>query len=188
MIKKALIPLATGCEELEAVTVIDIFRRAGIEVTSACLDDEMSPVTASRGIKILADKALNDALKTDYDIVVLPGGQPGTDNLRKDARILDLVKSMNANDKLVAAICAAPMILAEAGILAGIKATGYPGSLARYTASGIEVEMNKSVVRDGNIITSQGPGTAMDFALELTEIIMGSEKRKEVQEGLQCKC
>ncbi len=128
-----LIPLAQGCEELEAVTVIDLLRRAGIEVITAGLDDQ--PVTASRGTRLLADTTLDAALLRDYDMVVLPGGQPGADNLDQDARIHALLQRMSQQGKYTAAICAAPKVLATAGLLAGKHATGLSGR-AGETESG----------------------------------------------------
>ena len=177
---KVLIPLAQGCEELEAVTVIDILRRAGIEVVSAGLDAQ--PVRASRGTVLVPDTALDAALKHDYDMVVLPGGQPGTDNLKKDARILELVKRMAQREKYTAAICAAPSVLATAGLLDGKRATCYPTCLDDFPHVNLQTA---AVVEDGKLITSRGPGTAMDFALTLVERLMGQAKRKEVETGLQ---
>ena len=122
-----LVPLAPGCEELEAVTVIDILRRAGIKVTSVGLDDD--PVIASRSVVLVPDKELNDILDTEYSMIVLPGGLPGADNLANDNRLMDLIMKMYSDGKYIAAICAAPGILAKAGLLSGKKATGYPGIL-----------------------------------------------------------
>ena len=113
----ALIPLAQGCEELEAVTVVDLLRRAGIEVITAGLDDQ--PVHASRGVVLVPDTTLDEALQRSYDIVVLPGGLPGADHLQDDARIINLLREMAGNGKYTAAICAAPRVLAHAGLLDG---------------------------------------------------------------------
>ena len=112
---KVLVPLADGCEELEAVTIIDLLRRAGIEVVSAGLKPGV--VKASRGVQLVPDVTLDVALQDDYDMVVLPGGMPGAAHLKDDVRILDLLKNMAAAGKYTAAICAAPMVLAEAGVL-----------------------------------------------------------------------
>ncbi|NJL29424.1 MAG: DJ-1/PfpI family protein, partial [Thermoanaerobaculia bacterium] len=114
---KVLIPLAQGCEELEAVTLIDILRRAKITVVVAGLDDQ--PVEASRGTMLLPDTTLDDALAEEFDMVVLPGGGPGTEVLAKDNRIAVLIKKMAEAGKFVAAICAAPKVLAQAGLLNG---------------------------------------------------------------------
>ncbi len=178
--KTVLVPLANGCEEIEAVTVIDILRRAGIEVTSAGLDTE--PVRASRGTVLVPDTILDVALQRNYDMLVLPGGQPGTNNLKADPRILTLAKSMSQHDRYVAAICAAPSVLATAGILDGRRATSFPGALDGFPHVRQQPE---AVVEDGKIITSRGPGTAMDFALTLVERLAGRPRRQEVEVALQ---
>ena len=176
-----LVPLAQGCEELEAITVIDLLRRAGIEVVSAGLDEQV--ITASRGTRLVADIDLDKALERDYDMVVLPGGLPGAENLEKDHRIQALLRKMAGNEQFTAAICAAPGILARAGLLDGRKATGYPGVLERTGISCIEA-CDEPVVIDGNMITSRGPGTAMDFALTLIGLLSGQDKRREVETAL----
>lgn len=179
---RVLIPLAQGCEELEAVTVIDLMRRAGIEVVSAALED--GPVKASRGTVLVADTTLDKALTQEYDMVVLPGGLPGADHLNADSRIRTLLLSMAEQKKYTAAICAAPKVLASAGLLEGKRATGFPGILENLSLPSTELETS-AVVKDGNIITSRGPGTAMDFALELIELLTGKTKRDEVEAALQ---
>ena len=177
-----LVPLAQGCEELEAVTVIDLLRRAGIEVVTAGLDEQ--PVRASRGVILVPDATLDEALQKDYDMVVLPGGLPGADYLKKDARIIRLLVQMQEAGKYTAAICAAPGVLAEAGLLKGKRATSYPGSLDADSVPGLEY-VEQPVVTDGKVITSRGPGTAMDFALELIELLSGKPLRDDVEAGLQ---
>lgn len=178
---RVLVPLAQGCEELEAVTIIDLLRRAGIEVTSAGLD--AGSVTASRGVTLIPDTDLESALKSDYDMIVLPGGLPGADHLDDDERIRSVLKKMANNGKYTAAICAAPKVLANAGVLAGKTATSYPGFLDGLGLSDTTLS-NEAVVRDGKVITSRGPGTAIDFALELIEVLSGKEKRNEVEIAL----
>ncbi len=178
---RVLIPIAEGSEELEAVTIIDLLRRADIDVTIA--GQNGGPVTGSRGTKIVPDKSLDDALKEDYDMVVLPGGLPGADNLDADTRVHTLLKDMAANDKYVCAICAAPKILANAGLLEGKQATSYPGFLDSVDKPDVK-STGAAVECDGNIITSRGPGTAMDFALTLIEVLEGSGKREEVESRL----
>ena len=175
-----LVPLAQGCEELEAVTIIDILRRGGVMVTTAGLDAH--PVKASRGTVLVPDTTLDEALKHEYDMVVLPGGQPGTNNLKADPRIFDLVKNMARQQKFVGAICAAPSVLANAGLLDGKQATSFPGVLQPYP----KVKLKElAVVEDDKLITSRGPGTAMDFALTLLEKLAGKAKRTEVETDLQ---
>ena len=169
-----LVPLAQGCEELEAVTIIDLLRRAGIEVTTASLDDEV--ITASRGVRLVADKRLDDVVNEDFDMIVLPGGLPGADHLDKDERIHGLLKRMSESGKYTAAICAAPRVLANAGLLEGMKATSYPGFIDKMSLPQTRV-LEDPVVTDGKVITSRGPGTAMDFALELIEQLAGKEKK-----------
>ena len=175
-----LVPLAQGCEELEATTIVDLLRRAEVGVVTAGLDDK--PVRASRGMVLVPDTTLDQALKQQYDMVVLPGGLPGADNLNNDPRIRAFVTRMAASDRFTAAICAAPKVLASAGLLNGRKATAFPGVLDAF--EGLHYRSDP-VVRDGKVITSRGPGTAMDFSLELIEILVGKEKRDQVEAGLQ---
>jgi 4-methyl-5(b-hydroxyethyl)-thiazole monophosphate biosynthesis len=177
-----LVPLAQGCEELEAVTIIDLLVRAGVEVVTAGLEE--GPVTASRGVVLLPQMTLEQALERDYDMVVLPGGMPGATNLENDLRLRELLRTMAANGKFTAAICAAPRALASAGVLSGKRATSYPGHLDKMDLPDVEYR-EEAVVQDGKVITSRGPGTAMDFALHLVEQLVGREKRNEVEAGLQ---
>jgi len=178
--KKVLVPLAQGCEEIEAVMVIDILRRAGVTVVSAGLDNQ--PVRASRGVRLVPDITLDAVLNDSFDMIVLPGGQPGTNHLKADARVIKLVRQMAQHGKYVAAICAAPSVLASAGLLDGKQATSFPGSLDPFPDV---MQQTAAVVEDGNLITSRGPGTAMDFALTLAERLVGTAKRREVEAGLQ---
>lgn len=175
-----LVPLAQGCEELEAITITDLLTRAGIKVVTAGLDDQ--PVTASRGMKLIPDMSLDEALQQDYDMIVLPGGLPGADHLDNDPRIQQLVKQMATDGKYTAAICAAPKVLASAGLLEHRSATSFPGALNQV--KGLDYR-EEPVVIDGKIVTSRGPGTAMDFALTLIELLLGKAKRDEVEAPLQ---
>ncbi len=179
--KNVLVPLAEGCEELEAVTIIDLLRRADVNVVVAGLKD--GPVEASRKVKILPDTTLDEALSRSYDMIVLPGGLPGADNLNNDPRIQNLLKTMHQKGAYVAAICAAPAILGKAGLLSGKKATSYPGFLDKMNLPDVQYT-GAAVECDGNVITSKGPGTAMDFALQLIEILRGKEVRQTVEAGL----
>lgn len=179
---RVLVPLAQGCEELEAVTIIDLLRRAGIEVITAGLDDQ--PVKASRGVMLIPDMSLDKALTQEYDLVALPGGLPGADYLDDDSRIQQLLKKMASENKFTAAICAAPRVLASAGLLENKHATSFPGTLEKLNLTSTTIETDP-VVQDGKVITSRGPGTAMDFALTLIENLSGTEARKKVEAGLQ---
>ena len=179
---RVLVPLAQGCEELEAVTVIDLLRRAGIEVITAGLDAQ--PVRAARGTVLVPDTTLDAAVESDFDMIVLPGGLPGSDYLRDDERIIGLVRHMAAADRYTAAICAAPRVLAKAGLLDNRRATSYPGAIDPGQIPGIDY-VEDAVVTDGKVVTSRGPGTAMDFALQLIELLAGKAKRDEVEAPLQ---
>jgi len=181
---KVLIPLASGGEELEAVTMINLFRRAGFTVVCAGLGAELQPVKCARGTLLVPDATLAQALGEEYDLVALPGGQPGADNLRKDARIGDLVRRQVESGRWLAAICAAPMVLGEAGVLAGRQATSFPGCLDALKLPGVKF-VDEPVVVDGKVVTSKGPGTAMDFALILIELLAGIATRRKVEAGLQ---
>ncbi len=179
---KVLIPLATGCEELEAVTLIDLLRRAQIDVVTASLTEDLA-VTASRGVTLLADTTLDAVLNDDFVMIVLPGGQPGTNNLNADLRIHQLLKRMAADDKWLAAICAAPLVLASAGLLNGFQATAYPGVLDADKWPQITLREDPVVI-DVRRVTSRGPGTAMDFALTLIELLINSARREQIAVSL----
>ncbi|OAD23783.1 DJ-1 family protein, partial [Candidatus Thiomargarita nelsonii] len=165
-----LVPLAQGCEELEAVTVIDLLRRAGITVLTAGLDNQA--VKASRGVVLIPDTTLDEAIKQSFEMIVLPGGLAGAENLNNDPRIHQLLKDMQQQGKYTAAICAAPKVLADAGLLANKSATSYPGVLESMADMQF---IDAPVVKDGQVVTSRGPGTAMDFALELIETLVGRD-------------
>lgn len=178
---RVLMPLAQGCEELEAVTIIDLLRRAGIEVVVAGLVPGI--VKASRATQLVPDTTLDAALHEEYDMVVLPGGMPGAQHLKDDARIIGLIQKMAATGRYTAAICAAPTVLAAAGVLSGKTATGYPGFLEKMDLNDVTLSTD-AVVRDGRVITSRGPGTAMDFALSLVEILSGLAVRRQIESAL----
>lgn len=175
---RILVPLAPGAEELEAVTIIDLLRRAGFTVTVAGL--EPGPVVCSRGTVIVPDLMLDEVLQDPFDLLVLPGGLPGSDHLRDDPRVQTLIRRQSAAGRLVGAICAAPKALASAGVLDGLRVTAYTGALdaSGTTSSGAAVEV------DGKVVTGRGPGVAMDFALTLIEQLAGAESRRRVEEPL----
>jgi protein deglycase len=176
-----LIPLAPGFEDLEAVTLSDLLRRAGIEVVVAGLQRGL--IQGSRGIRIEADALIDDVLNREFDLIALPGGLPGAEHLRDDARVQMLLKQMAASGRYTAAICAAPMALARAGLLDGKQATAYPGVLDALKLASTR-SLADAVVIDGKVVTSQGPGTAMDFALTLIELLSGAAMRQQVETGL----
>lgn len=177
--KTALVLFAEGSEELEAVTVVNILRRGGVSVSLAGLSSGL--LRGSRGIMLQPDTTLEAALNQEFDMIVLPGGQPGTNHLKADSRVLQLVKKMSSQNKYVTAICAAPSVLAEAGLLDGKHATSFPTCLDDYPKV---AQKMAAVVEDGKLITSRGPGTAMDFALTLLERLSGAAERQEVEAGL----
>lgn len=180
--KKVLVPLAQGCEEIEAVTIIDILVRGFVQVTTVSLDDE-TIITASRGVKLIADKTLADVENEIFDMVVLPGGLAGANHLESNQVVIQILQDTIAAGKRVAAICAAPKVLVAAGLLTNKKATSYPGFINTKPAEGMQYLTDK-VVNDGLVTTSQGPGTAMDFALELLGQLQGEAIKLEVKQAL----
>jgi len=179
---KVLVPLAQGCEELEAVTIIDILVRGGVETVTASLDENQI-ITASRGVQIVAQTTLNKVLSDEFNMIVLPGGLPGADYLNEDPRIIELLKETVLQGGISAAICAAPKVLVSAGLLEDKTATSYPGVIDMLPAKGMKYS-EQPVVVDGQVITSRGPGTAMDFALVLLESLQGHEIRIGVEKAL----
>jgi 4-methyl-5(b-hydroxyethyl)-thiazole monophosphate biosynthesis len=177
-----LVPLAQGCEELEAITITDLLVRAGITVTTCGLDDQ--PVKASRGATIIPDTSIDKVVNDTFDLIVLPGGLPGADYLRDNVQLQTLLKKQAQENRYLAAICAAPKALAHAGLLDGKTATSFPGVLAALDNNSISISDN-AVEIDGKIVTSRGPGTAMDFTLTLIELLEGREKRDDVNQQLQ---
>jgi 4-methyl-5(b-hydroxyethyl)-thiazole monophosphate biosynthesis len=174
--KKVLVILAEGFEEIEAVTPIDVLRRAGAEVTAAGLGE--GPVRGSRGITLVPDASLAEVEDVDFDLVVLPGGMPGATNLRDDPRVKRVLSRTLNRDRSVAAICASPAVVLSAhGFLAGRKATCHPNLAGEMKEC---QRVDERVVVDGNIITSKGAGTAMEFALTLVTHLFGESKAEEV--------
>ena len=180
---RALVPLAAGCEELEAVTIIDLLRRAGIDVTVAGL--EAGPVTASRQVRLLPDTDLDAVCAETFDLVVLPGGADGARRLGQDGRLAVVLRRQIDEGRLVAAICAAPVVLAQRGLLDHRRAVAYPGFLEPLDVPGLTFEPVATVVHDGPVVTSRGPGTAMDFALYLIERLTDRATRDQVENALQ---
>ena len=170
--KKIAVMLANGFEEGEALFTIDILRRAGLNCDSISIGEEF--VTSSRKITVKADKILGDSKLEDYDMIVLPGGQPGSTNLSKDERILNIVRNfISDKNKFVAAICAAPMVLKAAGVSAGKNLTSYPSDDLKKMFADANYIDDKFVVQDGNLITSRGPATVFEFAYKLVDILGG---------------
>ena len=180
---KVAIMLANGCEEIEALTVVDILRRAKITIdTIATMGDKT--VISSHNIGILCDKLLEEINPDEYDAIVLPGGMPGSTNLFDNKTVCDAVIKAVSNGKLVAAICAAPFILGQLGLLNGKKATCYPGFEDKLTGATIT---GASSVTDGNIITGKGMGAAIDFALDITSYLTDAATAEEISKSIQYK-
>jgi 4-methyl-5(b-hydroxyethyl)-thiazole monophosphate biosynthesis len=176
MTKQALVPIADGTEEIEAVCIIDTLRRANVDVTVACVGKD--PITASRGVKILADTTIDQAAQATYDLIALPGGMPGATNLGQCEILIHMLQQQQQAGRLLAAICAAPaVVLKPHGLLEGVRATCYPTFQDRLDPSLLNRE---PVVVDGTVITAQGPGVAIAFALTLVERLFDVNKRKEV--------
>jgi 4-methyl-5(b-hydroxyethyl)-thiazole monophosphate biosynthesis len=180
MNKKVLVPLADGAEEIEAMTIIDVLRRAGADVTVAGVSATL--VTAAHGVRIEAEKRISECTDETWDLIVLPGGMPGSENLRDSKPLGDLLVKQQKEDRWYAAICAAPaVVLAPLGLLAGRHATCYPGFTGQLRDATVSDER---VVVDGRCITSKGPGSAMEFSVTLVSLLFGEAKADEVAAGL----
>jgi len=180
MTKKVLVPIAEGTEEIEAVCIIDVLRRAGAEVVVASVGDK--EVTCSRGVKIVADKLLGDCKAEAFDLIALPGGIPGAENLRDSADLTELLKQQADAGGFFGAICAAPAVVLQThGLLENRQAATHPGFAGQLVPN---PSIESRVVVDGNCITSRGPGTAIEFALKLVEILYGKERALEVGEPM----
>ena len=178
--KKAAVFFALGFEEVEALTQVDLLRRAGIDVDMVSITDETS-VFGAHNIEVVCDEILEEIDKDSYDALILPGGMPGTKNLGNCSELIEMLKKYNEEGKVVAAICAAPMVLGRNGILEGKKACCYPGF--EEFLEGAEVCEDK-VAADGNVITSRGVGTAIEFAGALIEALVGKDAADEVKESI----
>jgi 4-methyl-5(b-hydroxyethyl)-thiazole monophosphate biosynthesis len=176
MMKRVLVPIADGTEEIEAVCIIDVLRRAGAEVTVAAVAGLQ--VTASRGVVLVADCPISECTDVTYDLVALPGGMPGAEHLRDSKDLEEILKRQAREGRWYAAICAAPaVVLQHHGLLAGRRATCHPNFVSRLENTDA---VESRVVTDGRCITSRAPGTAIEFALKLVEVLYGEEKVSEV--------
>ena len=180
MKKNACVLVADGSEEMEVVITVDVLRRAGIGVFLAGVG-ETRLVTASRGVRLAPDGAWDPAEASRFDLLVIPGGIGGTQAMRQDDSVKQAIREFLAADKLVASLCAGPEVLHAAGVLAGKTYTSHPGSRAELTAG---TWVDRPVVRDGNILTSQAPGTAFAFALALVEILVSGDMARKIAEGM----
>jgi protein deglycase len=172
----ACVLLANGFEEIEAITVIDVLRRGGVDTTVVGVGTR-APV-GSHAIGVAADRELGElADDASWDVIVLPGGLPGATNLRDDAAVQSLVKRQHARGAMLAAICAGPIALASAGVLGGRRVTSYPAARGEL---GDVAYLEDAVVVDGSLVTSRGPGTAMAFALALVERLRGPEVAQDL--------
>ncbi|MBU2830807.1 DJ-1/PfpI family protein [Acidithiobacillus ferriphilus] len=178
---QVLIPVADGFEDMEVVISCDILRRAGLKVVLAGLDAGL--VTGGCGLRLQPDALLADVVNVDIDIILLPGGNRGVQRLTKHQPLIQLLRERHRRGQIIAAICAAPGMLATHHLLDGRQVTAYPGILDPQSADYIYQE--SAVVVDGPLVTSRGPGTAMDFALTLVELLLGPEKRRETEAPLQ---
>ncbi len=177
---KVLVLMAEGLEEIETITIIDVLRRAEVDVTTAATGK--NPVPGSHDISILADILLEEANESVYDAVVLPGGMPGSANLRDDNRVISMIQSFHASSRYVGAICAAPIVLGRAGLVEGKKATCFPGFENELSGASYVPE---PVIQDGRIITGKGPGCAIPFALKLVKNFVNAERSKQIKEAMQ---
>lgn len=172
---------ADGFEEIEGLTVVDLLRRAEIEIETVSITDK-TEVTSSHNITVKTDKIFSEINIEKADVLFLPGGVPGTPNLAAHEGLVQALKAFNQSGKRIAAICAAPSILGELGMLHGKKATCYPGYEDKLL--GAEYVREKAVT-DGNITTARGMGAAIDFGLELIRILVSREKADEIAEAIQ---
>lgn len=180
MAKSAVVFLANGCEPLEVVAPVDALRRGGVEVVLAAVSDDLA-VRAAHGVKLEADAPLSTLDLTQFDIAIVPGGSLGVDNLGKNVRVVaELTRRMEAGE-YVAAICAGPMVLANAGLLNGRAAVCYPGCEEGWPAG--VYQPHESVLVDGNLITATGPGAALPFGLQILRSLAGDEVADDVAAG-----
>ena len=181
---KVAVFIADGSEEVEAITPVDLLRRAKIDCDVVSVM-ESNTITASRGVVITADKNIKDIDFADYDMLVLPGGIKGTEHLGSTAALTDAVLDFARNGKAVAAICAAPTIFSGLGLLTGVPATCNPSFFDKLEADGAVVDKDAPVVRSGNIITSQAMGTSHDFGLEIVKYFAGEEAASSLKSNIR---
>jgi 4-methyl-5(b-hydroxyethyl)-thiazole monophosphate biosynthesis len=174
-----VVPLVNGFEEIEALATVDILRRAGFNAVLAGIPGTM--LTGNKGVKVIADSKFEDINPEDYQAIVLPGGE-GSPSMGKSKKLVSMLRDFNDKKKLIAAICYSPMLLASEGLLDDKKATVYPGNERK-----IPKPRPDRVVVDGNIITSQGPGTTIEFALKIVEVLAGKDKSDKLAKGLVCR-
>jgi len=179
--KRAFVFLASGFEEIEAISIIDVLRRGEVNTITVSITDDKK-VKGAHNIEVIADEIFTNVDFSNGDMLVLPGGQPGTDNLNAHAGLKAAINQYNDQQKYIAAICAAPLVFGEMGLLKGKKAICYPSFESRLI--GAKITGNERVVVDGNIITSKGPGTAIEFALQLVEILVGKEVAEKWRNGM----
>lgn len=179
---RALVILADGFEELEATAPVTVLRRGGIEVVVAGLEEK--PIRGSRGVTIVPDAALHRVADQSFDLVVLPGGMPGTLNLRASPLVIQVLRAAEQRGAIIAAICAAPTVLGAMGLLRGKRATSHASVRGELSAAGATLVADRPVVTEGNLVTSQGAGTAVQFALELVRLLAGDDKAAEVARSM----
>ncbi|MBU2710388.1 DJ-1 family glyoxalase III [Zooshikella harenae] len=182
MSKRALVAIADGTEEIEAVTVIDVLRRAAVDVSVAsCQLTRELQIKASRGVKLVADSHIDECVDYSFDLIVLPGGMPGAEHLRDCPTLTSMLTCQQKAERWIAAICAAPAVVLSAhDLITDAKATCHPAFFQQLKAKQVVTDMPVVVDEDHFLITSQGPGTAMAFALRLVEILMGEKKASQV--------
>ena len=180
MTKRVLVPLAPGFEEIEAITIVDVLRRGGLEVVLAGV--QAGPLRGAHGIDVLSDTTLDEIDAASFDVIVLPGGMGGTKAMMADERVLAAVRDLQEAGRCVAAICAAPMVLERAGIVSGRRITAHPSVHDQLGEAQVCTEPR--VLADGSLITSQGPGTSMEFALALVRELVGSDQAEALAQAM----
>ena len=184
--KRVVVPIAPGFEEIETITIVDILRRAGVAVSLASVEKGAPPAALEgrTGIKVMADQALSEVQVSDFDMIVLPGGLKGAQTLQHDPHVARLLRDFQQADPsrhYIGAICAAPIVLASNNMIAGRRLTSHPSVKDQLDGA---IYDEGRVVIDGNLVTSRGPGTALEFALTLVKLLVGQEKMQEIKEAV----